>query len=315
MWIRKGDRDTLKGVDSPVPTQLVSNEELIPRRQTPRQKQVEHLIGEMSAEKSKKLNMDRRKFMAGTMGMATCFLAMNKVYGQAFEVDEAESMEPEASAEKWPKDEYFIIDVQSHFTNGFALPNFRDNEFVKNMGFNLKADAESFSFKNFVKEMFFDADTNMVVISGVPGAERQKDPKTGATFEGPDRRGGVLPSWLMSQAGRAITEIAGSQRARWQGNLEPHHSCDKVNNKPDKGAIIEQMERELNLYKINSWKWYCHTDPGASGGGFQCDDDNAAWFYEESRKRGMKTFSVHKGYSAQSRTLGHLANPKDIEKA
>ena len=29
----------------------------------------------------------------------------------------------------------------------------------------------------------------------------------------------------------------------------------------------------------------------------------------------MKIFSVHKGYSYQSRTLGHLANPKDVEKA
>src|SRR5688572_30930442 len=45
------------------------------------------------------------------------------------------------------------------------------------------------------------------------------------------------------------------------------------------------------------------------------DDDNAMWFYEESRKRGMKLISVHKGYSYQSRTLGHLANPKDVEKA
>ena len=39
------------------------------------------------------------------------------------------------------------------------------------------------------------------------------------------------------------------------------------------------------------------------------------WFYEESRKRGMKLVSIHKGYSYQSRTLGHLANPKDVEKA
>src|SRR5579859_6053529 len=104
MWIRKGDRDYLKGVDSPVPTQLVSNEELLPRRQTPQQKQVEQLIGEMSEEKAKRVGWDRRKFMASSMGLATCFLAMNKVYGQAFEVDEVESMEPAAAAEKWPKD-------------------------------------------------------------------------------------------------------------------------------------------------------------------------------------------------------------------
>jgi predicted TIM-barrel fold metal-dependent hydrolase len=88
-----------------------------------------------------------------------------------------------------------------------------------------------------------------------------------------------------------------------------------VNNKPDKTGILEQMDREVSKYKIASWKWYCHTDPGGSGGGFQCDDDNAQWFMEESRKRGIKLISVHKGYSYQSRTLGHLANPKDMEKA
>ena len=66
MWIKKGDRDFKKGVDSPVPTQLVSNEELIPRRQTPDQKKVEHLIGEMGTEAAKKIGWDRRKFMAST---------------------------------------------------------------------------------------------------------------------------------------------------------------------------------------------------------------------------------------------------------
>jgi hypothetical protein len=119
----------------------------------------------------------------------------------------------------------------------------------------------------------------------------------------------------MSQSGREINALAGSTRALWQGNLAPNHYWDRTNNRPDKVALIEQMERELNQYGIKSWKWYCHTDPGGSGGGFQLDDDNAQMFYDESRKRGMKTFSVHKGFSYQSRTLGHLANPKDVEKA
>jgi predicted TIM-barrel fold metal-dependent hydrolase len=314
MWIRKFERDRKKGVDSPMPTQLVSNEELIPRRQTSRQKEVEHLIGEIADDRSKRLGMDRRAFMASTMGLATCFLASNKVYGNNWEVDEAETYEPEATEEKYPKSEFFIIDVQAHFTNGIAIPGFRNAEFVKNMGFNLKTDAEAYSFRNFVKEMFFDSDTNMVVISGVPGREENKD-KEGNVLEGRARRGGILPSWLMSQAGRAINDVAGSQRAVWQGNLAPNHYWDKVNNKPDKAALLEQMDREVSTYGIKSWKWYCHTDPGQSGGGFQVDDDNAQWFIEESRKRGLKTISVHKGFSYQSRTLGHLANPKDMEKA
>lgn len=315
MWIRKFERDRKKGVISPMPTQMLSTEEFIPRPQNERQKQVEHLIGEMSADKAKKLGMDRRKFMGSSMGLATCFAAMNKVYGQAFEVDEAETTEEDATAEKWPKGEYFVMDVQAHFTNGFAL-NFRNDPFMRNMGFNLKNDIDAYSFHTFVKEMFFDSETDMLVISGVPGKEEQRG-KDGKLLEGAARTPffGILPSWLMSQRAKEINELAGSVRALNQGNLGPNHYWDKTANAPDKAATLEQMERELNLYKIKSWKWYCHSDPGRSGGGFQLDDDNAAWFYEESRKRGMRTFSVHKGYSYQSRILGHLANPKDVEKA
>jgi hypothetical protein len=313
MWIRKAQRDIEKGVDSPMPTQLVSTEEFIPRRQTTQQKHVEYLIGEIAARNSKRLGMDRRAFMASSMGMAACFLASNKVFGANFDVDEAETTEAAASAEKWPKGEYFVMDVQAHFTNGYAL-KFRENEFVKNMGFNLKDDVESYGFKNFVKEMFFDSETDMLVISGVPGREQQKD-AAGKTLEGRDRKGGVLPSWLMSQSKKEINQLSGSTRALCQGNLAPNHYWNKATNSMDKPALLEQMDRELSLYGIDSWKWYCHTDPGQSGGGFQLDDDNAAWFYEESRKRGMKRISVHKGYSYQSRTLGHLANPKDVEKA
>jgi predicted TIM-barrel fold metal-dependent hydrolase len=313
MWIRKVERDRRKGVISPVPTQMLSNEEFIPRPQNERQKHVEHLIGEMSAEKSKKLGMERRDFMSTSMGLATCFAAMNKVYGKAFDVEDDETTNSSATAEKYPKSEYFIIDVQSHFTNGFAL-NFRNDQFIKNMGFQLKNDAEAYGFKNFVKEMFFDSDTNMIVISGVPGKELQRD-AAGQVLVGRARRGGILPSWLMAEARNQINSVAGCQRALSQGNLAPNHYWDRVKNTIDKQATLEQMDRELNEYKINSWKWYCHADPGQSGGGFQVDDDISSWFIEESAKRGLKTISVHKGYSYQSRTLGHLANPKDMEKA
>ena len=71
MWIRKFQRDRQKGVDSPMPTQIVSNEEFTPRPQSDAQKQVEHLIGELSEERAKKLGMQRRDFMRTSMGLAT----------------------------------------------------------------------------------------------------------------------------------------------------------------------------------------------------------------------------------------------------
>jgi predicted TIM-barrel fold metal-dependent hydrolase len=305
-----------KGVDSPMPTQVVSNEEFTPRPQTQPQKQIEYLIGEMAEARAKKLGMDRRAFMASTMGLAVCFLAANRVFGKNYwDVDEAETWEATAAQEKWPKGEHFILDVQTHFTNGRAL-DFRNMEFIKNMGFNLKNDAEAYSFRTFVKELFFDSDTEMVVISGVPSRELQRN-KDGKVLQDAERTpgGSLLPSWLMARSKRELNELAGSQRALCQGNCAPNHYWDKVKNQPDWPALFEQMEREVKLYKIDSWKWYCHSDPGFSGQGFQLDDDNSARFYEQSRKLGLKHFSVHKGYSYQSRTLGHLANPKDVEKA
>ncbi|MEK7833155.1 MAG: hypothetical protein AAB401_18845, partial [Acidobacteriota bacterium] len=318
MWIPKAVRDLRKGVDSPMPTQAVSNEEFIPRPQSEPQKKVEHLIGEMSEARAKKLGMQRRDFMRTSMGMATCFLASNEVFGKCWEVDEAETWEEAAVDEKWPKGEYFVIDVQAHFTNGLPVGNFRTMEFVKNMGFNLKNDADAYGYKNFVKEMFFDSETAMVVISGVPGKENLRDANGKVLVDAertPGVSGKVLPSWVMAKARKEINQLAGSQRALNQGNLAPNHYWDKAKNQMNKAELLEQMEREINLYGIKSWKWYCHTDPAQTGNGFQLDDDNAQFFIEESRKRGVRLISTHKGYSYQSRTLGHLANPKDVEKA
>ena len=64
--------------------------------------------------------------------------------------------------------------MQAHYSNGIAL-NFRNSETARNMGFNLKDDVESYSFRTFTKEMFLDSETAMVVISGVPGKEESVD--------------------------------------------------------------------------------------------------------------------------------------------
>ena len=67
MWIPKWERDYNKGVISPIPTQVVSNEEFIPRPQNSQQAEVEARITAMAEEKAKKLGMDRRSFMQSSM--------------------------------------------------------------------------------------------------------------------------------------------------------------------------------------------------------------------------------------------------------
>ena len=69
MWIRKVTRDRAKGVDSPIPTQVVSNEEFTPRPQNEPQKRVEHLIGEMATERAAKLKLwDKDVYLATVAG-------------------------------------------------------------------------------------------------------------------------------------------------------------------------------------------------------------------------------------------------------
>ena len=316
MWIPKWQRDRKLGLESPVPTQPVSNEEYIPRPQNKQQREWELRIDQMATEKSKSLGMSKRDFLKSSMGMATAFYASNLVYGTFWDVAEAETLESAASEEKFPKGEYFVFDVQTHFTDSIPLGIRRyGNSILQGMGVRLEDSPDEYSFPNFVKEIFFDSETSLAVVSGIPGREIDKD-KAGNILEGRDRRGGILPSWLMSKAKKQLNKIAGGTRAFCQGNCAPNHYWDKNNNQPDFPALFDQMEREVKQYGIDSWKWYCHTDPGRSGNGFRMDDEKMAYpFYEKSAELGLKVLSVHKGFAAQSRTLGHFAHPGDLEKA
>ena len=132
-------------------------------------------MGELAAANSRKLGVKRRSFLRSSMGMAAYFWASNQVYGHHWEVEEAELWEPSLTEERFPKGDYFICDVQTHFTNDYPLA-FRNWEFVRNMGFDLKNDADAYSFPNFLKEMFFDSETSMIIISGVPGKEINRGP-------------------------------------------------------------------------------------------------------------------------------------------
>src|SRR5437763_10333536 len=128
---------------------------------------------------------------------------------------------------------------------------------MKNMSLNLIDVIESYSIKQLVKEMYFDSETKMIVISGVPGPPEKHRDETGKILEGRARGGGPsLPSWLMAESRDKINHFANSRRALSQGNLAPNRYWHKTKNGLDKAAMLEQMERESNVYKINSWKWY-----------------------------------------------------------
>ncbi len=108
--------DEAEGFDSPIPTQMVSNGEYMPYPQTDKQRQVEARIKDLADSASKKLGISRRKFLAGTGGMAAALLAMNEVFGRFFDVRPIDMFESEAFAASGPPQNLFVLDDQTQTT-------------------------------------------------------------------------------------------------------------------------------------------------------------------------------------------------------
>src|SRR6185312_1482285 len=100
-WLSEREQRLVAGAETasaatPIPTQIVSNGEYLPPRQSETQKRVERRIIEMADANGKRLGLSRRQFMQTGCGMAAAFLAMNEIYGgKVFAVDPAEAHEPE----------------------------------------------------------------------------------------------------------------------------------------------------------------------------------------------------------------------------
>jgi hypothetical protein len=113
MWIKKFHKDDEEDKRSPIPTQVISNEEYLPRPQTKQQKQVEDLIQSLAEKYSKKVGLSRRELLKTANGMAIAFVAMNQIFGKYFNVQAEEMVNQSMIEELWPKNE-FIFDVQTH---------------------------------------------------------------------------------------------------------------------------------------------------------------------------------------------------------
>ena len=165
MWIKKFHRDQIEDKRSPIPTQVVSNEEFVPIPQTKQQKEVEALIQTLASQYGKKTGLNRRDFLKTSSGMAVAFLAMNQVFGKYFSVHAEETLDPSAYAELWPKKE-FIFDVQTHHVaTGKTEPLFFRGKMMA-WKFNQELRGRQpkkgdLTFDNYVKEVFLDSEVSV----------------------------------------------------------------------------------------------------------------------------------------------------------
>jgi len=270
MWIRKNRKDLELSRATPIPTQIVSNEEFEPLPQTPDQRRVEARIGELADRYARRLGMSRRAFLQSSGGMAAAFMAMNDVFGPVFSVAEAEVLDPAARRELWPKKE-FILDLQTHHVKDSMAGPTMFRSLTGKLGLNpaltgIVPDEESLHRANYVKEIFFDSDTVMACISG-------------AAF-GP-KESYVLPSEEMVATRNAVNTAAGSRRMLSHGLGSPVEA-----------NWLEDIERQAKELKIDAWKFYTG-DPVKP---WRHDDEKIAYpFYELTAKLGIHNICTHKG--------------------
>ena len=270
MWIRKSDKDRQTGLGTPVPTQIMGNEEFDPMPQTADQKRVEQRIFELADQYSRKLGMSRRSFLQTSGGMAVAFMAMNEVFGPTFLVGEAEAAEPAATREMWPKKE-FILDLQTHHVKDSMAGPTMFRTLTGKFGLNPalkdgKPAPDSLHRGNYVKEIFFDSDTVMACI-------------TGAAFGPPSSY--VLTSDEMVATRNAVNEAAGSRRMLSHGIGTPSNP-----------NWLDDAERQVKELKVDAWKFYT----GDPLGPWRHDDEKVAYpFYERTLKLGVHNICTHKG--------------------
>src|SRR5215813_1838655 len=296
MWIRKCYVDDQSDIQSPIPNCISSNEEFYPPAQSAKELEVENRLREMADRNAKKLGLSRRAFLQTSAGMAATMICFNEVFGKTYEVDSIEALDPAAFDEKWPKNE-FIFDNQTHhidvesgwFENTEAgkqaadfLRRFRPNEKTT------VGALEALNQSHYVKELFFDSDTVMAIISGVPTSEWKEN---------------ILPPDKMVRTRNDINSWAGSERMLSHGLLRPNMGP----------AEFDEMERQVRILKINSWKMYPGADIGK--GAWWLDDEKMVYpFWEKSRKLGVRNVCIHKGLPLGLFNEEHC-HPRDVEKA
>jgi len=274
--------------ESPVPTQMISNGEYNPLPQTEQQAKVEALIKEMADVQAKRHAMHRRDFLKTSAGMATAFLAMNKVFGPVFDVSEAEAGDMEMSDYRAKQlSGQFIFDDQTHFVRDdfnkeglLGLTKWAVGAKVNPSINNAPMTLARYKMNYYLKDIFLDSDTKVSLLSGAP-------------FDDPSW-------WLLSNdeiqwACKAVNKIAGSTRMLGHTVITPKYP-----------NWMDEVDRGIAELHPCSWKSYTIGDPfGPSKYAWRLDDEKLMYpFYEKAIKSGINTICIHKGLM-----------PRDYEKA
>jgi hypothetical protein len=265
---------------SPVPTQIVSNGEFNPLPQTRQQKQVEARIKELADQHGAKQGLNRREFLRTSCGMAAAFAAMNSVFGNLFDISEAEAADPAQAAERAEQLRgQFIFDDQTHFVHDkyakeelLGLAVFAAENWNPALTQAEQTDLYAYKFENYVRQIFLNSDTSIALLSGAP-------------FD--DQAWEFLSNPAIREAVNIVNRVAGSTRMLGHALV-----------RPGQPGWMDEVDQALEETRPESWKLYTIGDPLSAKTKYpwRLDDEKLVYpFYEKAVQAGIRTLCIHKG--------------------
>jgi len=246
----------------PIKLDATSNGEFMPVPLSAANRDANRRAHEAATANAQRLGVARRRFLVSACGAASTLLAFNAanaaagVSGGTFDVPADAALEPRlAQAALGGKGE-FVFDVQGHFVDT-PKGNPKGPEV-------------------FVKDVFLDSDTDMMVLSFVPSA-RDAEP---VTIQAADA------------VRRIVGRLEGTRRLLLHGRVNPNQAGD-----------LEAMDELKERWGVSAWKTYTQFGPG--GRGYFFTDDVGIRFVEKARALGVKVICVHKGLPFGQRSYEH----------
>ena len=277
----------------PIKLDSASNGEFEPRPLSQTNRLANRLAHAAATLNARRCGMQRRDFLVSACGAASTLLAINTANaaagktGGAFDLDPDAAVDTQLAMDKLAGRE-FIFDIQGHYVdpNGnwmrdvpitatpFDWPAKARCELAKQPG--LRSYLQCLGPKEFIKDVFLDSDTDMMVLSFVPSL-RDAEPVTieeaAATKE-------------------IVDNMEGSHRLLLHGRVNPNQDGD-----------LEGMDELAGRWKISAWKTYTQWGPDEKG--FFLHEEPGLKLIEKARKLGIRTICIHKGLPFGPKSYEH----------
>lgn len=312
-WLKRRRKSTPElTIEPPLPLGNRSNGEYF-HEQTDHERRIAALVRRQAEDRAHHHGLDRRQFLASSMGMAASLWAINACRDPSDSRSTGDGVGTTSNGydlgmgsldDTGPVDDCapivtpeFIFDVQTHHVDPGG--SWRDTHPTYVELFEGLPQAMCgpdpigcFSADQYIDLMFLDSDTSVAVLSGLPAS---------LCTTGVADCGNPLDNDQIVATRELVNALARSPRSVNHAMVTPNVDLERQ---------LDLMQQAVEQLGVGGWK--CYPPWGPQGEGFWLDDPQVGLpFIEQARNLGVTTICAHKGIAMPGFDMVHT-DPRDV---